>query len=204
MTNWGKNWKEKSRELWEHEGPDFIRSPKKAALPKWLRAVVPRKGKRWPSKHYRDAKKARIQSGRFMDHSSLQPCWHYLEAPYRSCRLSLCPWMCVGSCANCEQQVKTHWSMRTFLFCLLPPAFHQVLGVAEWSSRTDTGEMGEWKSGSNIFTPWFKLHFDSKYFLYVNTNRLSESFNFLNRFFLTFSFSKHIVEEFTRPSLIFS
>lgn len=33
--------------------------------------------------------------------------------------------------------------MRTFLFCLLPPAFHQVLGVAEWSSRTDTGQVGE-------------------------------------------------------------
>lgn len=60
---------------------------------------------------------------------------------------------------------------------------------------------GKWDSESLGQT---FLRLDSKYFLYVNTNRLSESFYFLNRFFLTFSFSKHIVEELTRPSLIFS
>lgn len=63
MRNWGKNCKGKGQGALRTWGAWFHQVTKKAALPKWLRAVAPRKGRRWPSKCYQDGKKAWIESG---------------------------------------------------------------------------------------------------------------------------------------------
>lgn len=188
MRNWGKNCKGKSRELWEHKGPDFIRSPKR--LPLDLRP----QGRGGGGHLYATRMVRRLE----LSLVPLTALWTLSFNSLSKLQTFLCLCMCVGSCANGEQQVNTHWSMRTcLLFCPLLPAFHQGLGMVECSFTTDTAEVGAWKSGSDSMA-WLKILPISKY------KSLSVSFYFLNSFFLTFSFSKHIVEELTIPSLIVS
>lgn len=40
--------------------------------------AVPKKGRKWPSESCQDARKARAESGPFIDHSPLEPLFHYL------------------------------------------------------------------------------------------------------------------------------
>lgn len=182
----------RGRELWEHEGPDFIRSPKRLPCQSDLEL--------WPQGrggggHLNATRMVRRLELSLVPFTAL---WTLSFNFLPKLQTFLCLCMCVGSCANCEQQVNTHWSMRTpLLFCPLLPAFHQGLGVAECSCTTDTAEVEEWKSGSDSMA-WLKRLPIGEY------KSLSDSFYFLNSFFLTFSFSKHIVEELTIPSLIVS
>lgn len=101
MANWERRWKEKNRQLWEHEGPDPIRSPKKAALPKWLNRS-PKEGEEVAIWKLPGCKEG---SGRVRSLHRPFPFRAFVSLslnPNRGCRLPLRPHMCVGSCANCK------------------------------------------------------------------------------------------------------